>query len=481
MALILMLALPVAAAIIMGLIPEGSRRAWRVVAVLAAAAELGLAIWLLVAFAGKQDLSVRFEWLPSFQSSFFLDLDGLSLSLVFLTALLTLLAVIGSLTAERPRERLYFGMILVLEAALVGVFTARDFIPFYVFWEAVLVPMYFLIGIWGSENREYAAVKFFIYTFVGSVLMLLGVLLVYFSGAAGSFDFVTLSHAAERMEPAVRALAFWLIFVGFAVKLPSFPFHTWLPDAHVQAPTAASVLLAGVLLKMGGYGLIRFNLAMFSDLVAKYRWYLLAFAVVSIVYGALLAFAQRDMKRLVAYSSIAHMGFVTAGVAAANPLGVAGAAFVMWAHGLITGLLFFLVGMSYERFHSRSMDEVRGLAVTVPELGWGFVLASIASLGMPGMAGFVGEFMSIVGSFGAFGYWAAAVAAGVLLNATYLLKLLRESIFSPGFFAEGEPGALKVPERIVLWVLIVGTVGTGLYPESVMYWVRPALAALMRS
>ncbi len=429
---------------------------------------------------GLFGFTLNLEWLKPLTASFNFGVDGLSIVLIFLTTLLTLLAVIGSFTVDRDREKFYFSMLLLLEAALIGVFSTRDFILFYVFWEAVLIPMYFLIGIWGSEEREYAALKFFIYTFAGSVLMLIGVLIVYVSGRAGSFDFEMLTTAVRNMPPDLKLLTFWLMFIGFAVKLPSFPFHTWLPDAHVQAPTAASVLLAGVLLKMGGYGIIRLNITMFPDLILKFKWYILAFAVVSIIYGALLAFAQNDIKRLVAYSSVAHMGFVTAGIASANEIGYSGSIFVMWAHGLITGLLFFLVGMTYERLHTREMEKIKALALTVPELGWAFVFAAIASMGMPGMAGFVGEFLSVVGSFKAFGFYALLVGAGVVLNTTYLLKLVRNSIFSPESNINAGQEPLLFYERAVFWTLAIFIVFTGVYPESVIGWIRPLVLNVLK-
>lgn len=481
MLLTTLITVPLAGALILVIMPR-RKEIIRSVAFIASLLAFLLS-FSLFAYNGSKELfafTVNFVWLKSLNVSFNFGVDGLSIVLIFLTTLLSLLAVIGSFTVEREREKFYFAMLLLLEAALIGVFSARDFILFYIFWEAVLIPMYFLIGIWGSEEREYAALKFFIYTFAGSALMLIGALIVYVFGNAGSFDFEALAASINNMPLNLKIFTFWLMFIGFAVKLPSFPFHTWLPDAHVQAPTSVSVLLAGVLLKMGGYGIIRMNVTFFPDLMFKYRWYLLIFAVISIVYGALLAFAQNDIKRLVAYSSVAHMGFVTAGIAAGNELGYTGAIFVMWAHGLITGLLFFLVGMTYERLHTRDMEKIKALAITVPELGWAFVFAAIASMGMPGMAGFVGEFLSVAGSFKTFGFYALLVGVGVVLNTTYLLKLLRNSVFSPGTSPKGEPGVLVPYERVVFWVLAIAIVFTGIYPESVIYWIRPLISSVVK-
>lgn len=478
MELTLLIFLPLAAALAVLLVPSASRTAVRGMALAGALVCFAASIIVFFLHTSGQLEPVDFVWLKIIPSYFYLELNGIGAVLILLTGFLTLLAVVGSFSADRPREKLYFAMLLVLESALFGVFSARDFLVFYLFWEAVLIPMFFLIGIWGSENRLHAAFKFFIYTFLGSVLMLAGILIVAGYGGAGSFRFEDLFAAAAAVSPAMRQLAFWLVFVGLAVKLPVFPLHTWLPDAHVQAPTAASVMLAGVLLKMGGYGMLVLLYPMFPDLVVRYAMVLLVLAAVSIVYGALVAFAQTDIKKLVAYSSVAHMGFVTAGLASASSTGFSGAAYAMWAHGLITGMLFFLVGMAYERFHSRRMAEVNSLAARIPELGWAFVFAAMASLGLPGLAGFIGEFLTVAGVYQTFGRAAAAVAAGVFLNATYLLKLVRECVFTPGAAVKPDPEKINLYERLVIWPLVLVIFATGVYPEFLLKYIREAVSLI---
>lgn len=478
MFVLILMGIPILAALVIAFVNEKSKKIIRLVAVAASIVELAtvsLMPWLSENMHAIYRVGAKWLRFLHIDVTVTFGFNGISLSLLFLTALLVVLSVINSLSESRKREKLYYSMILLLESALIGVFTARDFVIFYIFWEAVLIPMYFLIGIWGSERKEYAALKFFIYTFAGSVLMLVGGIIIYITGGAGSFEFQSLIQAAQNAPSGAKIFAFWLMFVGFAVKIPMFPFHTWLPDAHVQAPTAASVLLAGILLKMGGYGLIVLLVPMFPSLMITYSGIILAFGVVSIIYGSLVAFAQWDLKQLVAYSSVAHMGFVTAGIAANNSVGLTGAVYVMWAHGLITGMLFFLVGMTYQRFHTRKMKEINGLAIKLPTLGWSFVFAAVASLGLPGLAGFVGEFLTILGSYETFGWYAFFVAIGVLLNTVYLLKLLYVNVFTPGV-KEGESlGRLKFTETLVIWVLIVFIVFIGVYPNALVSLIKPAL------
>ncbi len=435
----------------------------------AAAIELILAAYFMYMFFSGSLKPLDFIWLHAMKSHFYLSVSGLGASLIILTAVLGFLCVIYSFSAEIHNEKLYFALILILISSLMGVFTSRDFLLFYIFWEAVLIPMYFLIGIFGSENRKYAANKFFIYTFLGSVLMLAGVFLV--AMYAQSLRFEDLIDSSRKLDEWQQVLSFFLIFTGFAIKLPVFPFHTWLPDAHVQAPTAASVLLAGVLLKMGGYGLFELLGPLYPQLIERYAMLILVFASASVIYGALAAFAQTDIKKLVAYSSVAHMGFVTAAFAAYRIKEASSAAgFVMWAHGLITGMLFFLVGMAYERFHSREMENVRHLATMYPQLGWAFVFAAMASLGLPGLAGFIGEFLTGVVLFQRFQYLFLIVIVGVFLNATYLLKLLRRSVLTPADDAEVVEfvSNLRAPEVITIYSVGLLIVISGVLPDLII-------------
>ncbi|MCX7831839.1 MAG: NADH-quinone oxidoreductase subunit M, partial [Actinobacteria bacterium] len=365
MAYAVLILIPLAAAALIAFFESRTRTAIRAIAFLATLTCLVATSYLVYANAIGKIPVVDFEWLPLLGSYLYFKASGLALSLILLTSLLALLAVIGSFNLSIENEKLYYSMLLILFSSLFGVFLARDFLLFYLFWEAVLIPMYFLIGIFGSENRRYAATKFFIYTFVASILMLIGIFIV--STVSPTLKFEDLIASASQLSYDKRLIAFALIFLGFAVKLPTFPFHTWLPDAHVQAPTQASVLLAGILLKMGGYGLFELLGPMFPDLINEYARLFLGLAAVSVIYGALTAYAQKDAKKLVAYSSIAHMGFVTAAFSAYNHAGSKTAAgFVMWAHGLITGMLFFLVGLTYERFHSRDLDVIKHLAIRYP-------------------------------------------------------------------------------------------------------------------
>lgn len=469
---LLLILIPVTGAVLIAFLNSSQKTLIRWVAGIISAVELAFAVFTTYQFLLGKLEKIDYLWLPAVGSHIYFAPTGLGISLVILTALLTFLSVTGSFSFKIANEKLYFALLLILEAALQGVFTARDFLLFYIFWESVLIPMYFLIGIYGSENRRYAATKFFIYTFVASLLMLVGVFIV--ASHSSSLKFEDLFKAAFTLSYEQKILSFILIFVGFAVKLPVFPFHTWLPDAHVQAPTAASVLLAGVLLKMGGYGLFEILGPMYPGITDYYSTYIFALGFISMVYGALTAYSQKDIKKLVACSSVAHMGFVTAAFSAYIVDGSKEAAgFVMWAHGLITGMLFFLVGMAYERFHSRSMDEVKHLATSYPQLGWAFVFAGMASLGLPGLAGFIGEFLTGYVVFEKAGYLAALVSVGVFLNATYLLKLIRNVVFTPAVEEKPEfKGNLSFPEIFVVYVLAILIVFSGVVPSTIIKMIE---------
>jgi NADH-quinone oxidoreductase subunit M len=357
--------------------------------------------------------------------------DGLAMPLVALTAVLGIIAVLASLNVERTGAHL--GLLLGLEAAVMGVFLAADLILFYVAWEAVLIPMFFLIGGWGHENRRYAAMKFFLYTFAGSALMLVGLVLLVVWGRFGT------GMAADPLplDTASQPLVFWLLAAGFLVKIPVFPLHTWLPDAHVEAPTAGSIMLAGVLLKMGAYGLARLSLPYTPHAFAAAAPVLAALGVIGIIYGAAMALGQRDLKRLVAYSSVAHMGFVVLGLASGTELGLQGAMLGMVSHGLVAGLLFFLVGALYERAHTRDIGAFGGLGVTLPRWATVFVVAALASLWLPGLSGFPGEFASVLAAFGRFGFVVAVAGIGVVLAGAYTLRAVRGVV-------HGEPGGSVV-------------------------------------
>ncbi len=379
----------------------------------------------------------RFEenisWIGSIGARYHLGVDGVSLWLVLLTTLLMPIAILSSWTAVHKRQLSYYVFLLILESAMIGVFVSLDLLLFYLFFEASLVPMFFLIGIWGGDRRIYAAVKFFIYTAVGSLLMLVAIIALYFTYQ--SFDYTVILQQMQT-NPLTGRAAFWLFIafgLAFCIKVPVFPFHTWLPDAHTEAPTAGSVILAGVLLKMGTYGLMRFNLALFPEAARAWAPYLITLAVIGIIYGALVAMVQPDVKRLVAYSSVSHMGFVVLGIFSFTELGMQGALYQMLNHGVSTGALFLFVGFIYERRHTRKISEFGGLAQPMPWFATLFVIASLSSIGLPFLNGFVGEFLILTGmwtsSFSRSWVVTMLAATGVIWAAVYMLWMLQRVLF----------------------------------------------------
>jgi NADH-quinone oxidoreductase subunit M len=382
----------------------------------------------------------RFEenvtWIGSIGASYHLGVDGISLWLVLLTTLLMPIAVLSSWTAIHKRQLSYYVFLLILESAMIGVFVSLDLLLFYLFFEASLVPMFFLIGIWGGERRIYAAVKFFIYTAVGSLLMLVAIIALYF--LRESFDYPTLLQAIAT-RPLDGSVAFWLFLafaLAFCIKVPLFPFHTWLPDAHTEAPTAGSVILAGVLLKMGTYGLMRFNLTLFPEVARAAAPVIITLAVIGIIYGALVAMVQPDVKRLVAYSSVSHMGFVVLGLFSFTELGMQGALYQMLNHGVSTGALFLFVGFIYERRHTRMINDFGGLSTPMPWFAALFIIASLSSIGLPFLNGFVGEFLILLGTWTSTAVthtWIVTMLAGtgVIWAAVYMLWMLQRVLFGP--------------------------------------------------
>lgn len=400
----------------------------------------------------------KVTWVKVLNIFYALRLDGLSYPLVLLTTFLSLLALWASWEIMEE-QKAYYCWALLLEASLIGVFLAADFLLFYLFWEAVLVPMYFIIGRWGGENRKYAANKFFLYTLAGSVFLLVGGLIGY--SQTGNFDFTSWGKA-------LPLYTFWFFFIGFAVKVPSVPFHTWLPDAHVEAPTPGSMLLAGVLLKMGGYGFLRILLPNMGTNFGGYGKFLFAVGLVSLIYGAIIALIQDDFKRIIANTSVAHMGVVIMGVASNNQLGVAGSLFQLVAHGLITGLLFLLVGLFYKRTHTRNVADLGGLASQVPFLSGVLVAASFASLGLPGMASFIGEFLVFVGSFKAFGWLVAWASVGIVLNMLVFLRLVEQVLHGPSRKKYEKLSDLSLSEGVAAIPLILMAVILGLIPSLLL-------------
>jgi NADH-quinone oxidoreductase subunit M len=373
----------------------------------------------------------RAPWIPTVGAEYFLGVDGLSTLLILLTTLMGFIAVLSSWTAITERVKEYYIFLLVLQTGMLGAFMSLDFLLFFLFWEVMLVPMYFLIGIWGSANRLYSAIKFFLYTLVGSVVMLLGILALYFAYHAqtGVYSFDVTQYQKAGFDASLQWWVFLAFFLGFAIKVPMFPFHTWLPDAHTDAPTAGSVILAAVLLKMGTYGFLRFSLPILPDASRHFVPMMVVLSIIGIVYGSLVALAQKDWKRLVAYSSVAHMAMVMLGMFALNPVGITGAIIQQLNHGISTGALFLLVGVVYERRHTREISEYGGLSKVMPVYAAIFLVMTMSSIGLPTLNGFIGEFLILQGVFVASKVWAAFAASGVVLGAAYMLYLYQRTMF----------------------------------------------------
>jgi NADH-quinone oxidoreductase subunit M len=433
---------PLAGALLIGFLPSSHPNLIRRAALGTALVTWGLSLLLLAAFAagraGFQFVEVA-DWIPSFGIQYKLGVDGLSVLMVVLATTLTWISILASFDPIKVRVKEYMISFLVLEVGMIGVFVALDLFLFYIFWELVLVPMYLIIGIWGGANRIYATMKFVLYTLVGSLLMLVAILATAWTHQtatgswAGAFDYQTLQSFAQAgsFGRDFQILAFLALFLAFAIKVPMFPFHTWLPDAHTEAPTAGSVILAGVLLKLGAYGLIRFAVPLYPEAAHAFAWPIIVLSVVAIVYGAVVSIVQPDLKRLIAYSSVSHMGFVTLGIFVFSATAYQGAVLQMINHGLITGGLFLLVGVVYERTHDRTIARMGGLAAVLPIWSTAFGFFILASIGLPGLSGFVGEFLVFVGSFVYAPSIAVASIVAMVLAATYLLWMFQRVGFGP--------------------------------------------------
>jgi NADH-quinone oxidoreductase subunit M len=409
----------------------------------------------------------RYQWMPAFGITYAVGVDGISLLLVVLTAFLTPLALLSSWESVHKKTRAFCISVLLLESAMIGVFVSIDLFLFYVFWDAMLIPMYLLIGIWGYDRRIYAAVKFILYTLTGSVLMLLAILglAVQHAASTGSYSFDLLTLYDLTLPSNLQFWFFAAFALAFAIKVPLFPFHTWLPDAHVEAPTAGSVILAGVLLKMGTYGLVRFAFPLFPEAAAYFAPYLALLAVVGIIYGALVAMVQPDMKKLVAYSSVSHLGFVVLGIASMTVQGVQGAVYQMLAHGVSTGGLFLIVGMLSDRRHTRLIADFGGLKSAMPRLVAAFLVITLASIGLPGLNGFVGEFLILLGAFKWEPGLAAFAATGVVLSATYMLWMFQRVNYGPVSEANKSLPDLKPREWAMMVPIVALLVIMGVLPN----------------
>ncbi|MCC7497669.1 MAG: NADH-quinone oxidoreductase subunit M [Bryobacterales bacterium] len=410
------------------------------------------------------------DWIPSLGVKYYIGMDGISLLLVMLTTVLGVVAVLCSWSAVEHRLKEYYAMLLLLQTGMIGVFISLDFFLFYVFWELVLVPMYFLIGVWGGPRKLYAAIKFFLYTLAGSVLMLLGILTLYFQHFQqfGYYTFDISELMKLNLPMGLQQWVFWAFFIGFAIKVPMFPFHTWLPDAHVEAPTAGSVILAGVLLKMGTYGFLRFSLPLLpkASVDQTIVQILAVLSIIGIIYGALVSLMQKDWKKLVAYSSVSHLGFCTLGIFALNPNGITGSVIQQVNHGISTGMLFLVVGVVYERRHTREIKEYGGLAHVMPVYSVIFAIAMLSSAGLPLLNGFVGEFTILQGAFEANRIWAAFAVSGVVLGAAYLLWLYQRTML--GQITNLKNLSLKdvnLREMAVFAPLLIWALWIGVYPK----------------
>jgi len=474
----LLVVLPLVGALVVGLVPKSRRELLFPLAVAMSMLPLAVAGYILWEFqvgdAGYQ-FTQQVLWYQPWGISWNVGIDGISLLLVALTALLFPLSIAASRSVEKDLK-MYLVVMLVLETGLLGVFVALDLILFFVFFEVTLVPMYLLIGIWGSGRRVYAAVKFVIYTALGSALMLTGI--VWLGVVGDTFDFRQLLDV-----PLSSTQQLWLFLgfgLAFAIKVPLFPFHTWLPDAHTEAPTAGSVLLAGVLLKLGAYGFIRFNLTLFPDAAVRLAPWLVALAVIGIVYGAAVAIVQPDVKRLVAYSSVSHLGFIVLGIFAMTSQGLQGGVIQMVNHGLTTGALFLLVGMIYDRRHTRQIDEYGGIAAVMPIFAGVFLFTAFASIGLPGLNGFVGEFNILLGSYLRFPAAAVIAATGVILAAVYLLWAY-ERIFTGPIVRPANEKLLDLDfrEKAILLPLVVLIVFLGVYPKPALDRIEPSVGAVL--
>ncbi len=465
-------------------VPRDNARAIRWIALLASLASLGFSLMLLGYQTGGAEFQYREDvsWIAAFGMRYTLGVDGLSVVLVLLTTVLSVVSIFYSWDPIQSRVKEYYATMLLLMLGMLGVFVSLDLFLFYVFWELSLIPMYLIIGIWGGPRRIYATVKFVIYTLVGSLLMLVAILAVAIAHASAGNPF-TFSYETLRgfgYTDGLQALAFIAFFLAFAIKVPMWPFHTWLPDAHVEAPTAGSIILAGVLLKLGGYGFLRYSLPLLPDASKEFAPIVIGLAVVAVLYGAMVSMVQPDLKKLIAYSSVSHMGFVMLGVFVLNTQGLQGAVFQMISHGVTTGALFLLVGIIYERTHDRQIAHMGGLNARLPRYAAIFGLFTFASIGLPGLSGFIGEFLVVLGAFQYSGWVAAATMLVVIISAVYMLWMFQRVFFAvPSDWMRRFWPTLTDMSRnewLALAPLIVLVVGLGIFPGPVL----DAIAAPMQ-
>jgi len=482
--------LPVAGAALLALIPRSREEMLKAVALVVTLATTVVGVALLFGFdysdAGRLQYQVNHGWIDVINSRYHIGIDGISLPLLVLSMVITLLCVIYSWDhfPEPHNPKAFLILMLVLETGMNGTFAAQDLILFFVFFELVLLPMYFMIGVWGGPNRQYAAIKFFLYTLFGSALMILSFLALYFKGGQ-TFDIPALIAQGGTIGHGTQVLIFGGLFMGFAIKVPMFPFHTWLPDAHTEAPTVGSVILAAVLLKLGTYGFIRIAIPILPSAARSWAPWIGLLAVIGIIYGALGCLAQRDMKRLIAFSSVAHMGFVMLGIATLTSFGINAAVFGMVAHGLITGMLFFIAGSIQERFGTRELARLGGLLLQAPRMGWILGFCAFASLGLPGLAGFWGEFPAILSAYQpaaglsltTFRVYTAVAAIGTVFAAGYLLWMLQRVAFGTirDEFKSAHIHDMHIPEYLAWTPLLIGILLFGVFPHLIFHMTDGAV------
>src|SRR4051794_24184550 len=489
---------PVIGAALLALVPRRAELTLKAGALLAGLVSLGLVVYLIARFdfshSGRFQFVANKQWIPVIHSRYHIGLDGISLPLLALSALITVLCIIYSWDhfPEPHNPKAFLILILVLATGMNGTFASLDLILFFVFFELVLLPMYFMIGVWGGPNRQYAAIKFFLFTLFGSALMILSFLALYFKGGQ-TFDMIALRStiAAAQLPTATASLIFAGLFLGFAIKVPMFPFHTWLPDAHTEAPTVGSVILAAILLKLGTYGFVRIAIPILPKAAHQWAPWIGLLAVIGIIYGALACLAQRDMKRLIAFSSVAHMGFVMLGIATLTSFGINAAVFGMVAHGLITGMLFFIAGSVQERFGTRELSRLGGLLLQAPRLGWILGFCAMASLGLPGLAGFWGEFPAILSAYqpadglseATFRAYMAVAAIGTVFAAGYLLWMLQRVAFGTvkPEFEKAHIHDLHIPEYLAWTPLLLGILLFGIFPHLIFHITDQAVGLVTSS